>query len=420
MHVKVMSAFGIIRTSKAQNGDEQMIKRIQIKNFKCYGDPGVDFSLKRINFIFGDNSAGKSTFLQLIRKVLNGEGQEIDENFKDLVFKGDASREIKMRITAMGRKDMREADVGEKCSKVNDDPEIVKLFGEAIHMNEICPIYDYSKTSERKGVFDYKGWCSASEFLQSGHWGRVHRNPPEVHDKMCSELKYLWLPRVVHQAAARPVRMGVGVDKPQSSIAKKEAAFLFSGTVEYVNQFFKALNVPYTAIDKRRLRDDVFGVVASTENVGAGIDGLYETALKLYEWRYEWRNYNAEAHKGCVEDPGCALLALEEPESHVNERQISPLMDFIFKEAKDVVNGQVVIECHSELIALKLKNFLRAGLIAPDELSVFFVTKTESGTVIEEIPMDAKGNFKKKWPGGGFFTERTKIVDEFFRAKASK
>lgn len=416
MHVKVMSVFCIIRTSKAQNGDEQMIKRIQIKNFKCYGDPGVDFSLKRINFIFGDNSAGKSTFLQLIRKVLNGEDHEIDENFKDLVFKGDASREIKMRITAMGRKDMREADVGEKCSKVNDDPEIVKLFGEAIHMDEICPIYDYSKTSERKGVFDYKGWCSASEFLQSGHWGRVHRNPPEVHDKMCSELKYLWLPRVVHQAAARPVRMGVGVDKPQSSIAKKEAAFLFSGTVEYVNRFFKALNVPYTAIDKGRLRDDVFGVVASTENVGAGIDGLYETALKLYEWR----NYNAEAHKGCVEDPGCALLALEEPESHVNERQISPLMDFIFKEAKDVVNGQVVIECHSELIALKLKNFLRAGLIAPDELSVFFVTKTESGTVIEEIPMDAKGNFKKKWPGGGFFTERTKIVDEFFRAKASK
>ena len=416
MHVKVMSVFGIIRTSKAQNGDEQMIKRIQIKNFKCYGDPGVDFSLKRINVIFGDNSAGKSTFLQLIRKVLNGEDREIDENFKDLVFKGDASREIKMRITAMGRKDMREADVGEKCSKVNDDPEIVKLFGEAIHMDEICPIYDYSKTSERKGVFDYKGWCSASEFLQSGHWGRVHRNPPEVHDKMCSELKYLWLPRVVHQAAARPVRMGVGVDKPQSSIAKKEAAFLFSGTVEYVNRFFKALNVPYTAIDKGRLRDDVFGVVASTENVGAGIDGLYETALKLYEWR----NYNAEAHKGCVEDPGCALLALEEPESHVNERQISPLMDFIFKEAKDVVNGQVVIECHSELIALKLKNFLRAGLIAPDELSVFFVTKTESGTVIEEIPMDAKGNFKKKWPGGGFFTERTKIVDEFFRAKASK
>jgi hypothetical protein len=412
MHVKVMSGFGIIRTSKAQNGDEQMIKRIQIKNFKCYGDPGVDFSLKRINFIFGDNSAGKSTFLQLIRMVLNGEDQKIDENFKDLVFKGDASREIKMRITAMGRKDMREADVGEKCSKVYDDPEIVKFFGEAIHMDEACPIYDYSKTSERKGVF----WCSALEFLQSGHRGRVHRNQPEDHDKMCSELKYLWLPRVVHQAAARPVRMGVGIDKTQSSLAQKEVELLSSGTVEYVNRFFKALNVPYTAIDKGRLRDDVFGVVASTENVGAGIDGLYETALKLYEWR----NYKAEAPKGCGEDPGCALLALEEPESHVNERQISPLMDFIFKEAKDVVNGQVVIECHSELIALKLKNFLRAGLIVPDELAVFFATKTESGTVIEEIPMDAKGNFKKKWPGGGFFTERTKIVDEFFRAKASK
>ena len=361
-----------------------------------------------VNFIFGDNSAGKSTFLQLIRMVLNGEDQKIDENFKDLVFKGDASREINMRITAMGRKDMREADVGEKCSKVYDDPEIVKLFGEAIHMDETCPIYDYSKTSERKGVFEYKGWCSALEFLQSGHWGRVHRNQPEDHDKMCSELKYLWLPRVVHQAAARPVRMGGGVDKPQSSLAKKEVALLSSDIAEYVNRFFNALNVPYTAIDKGRLRDDVFGVVASTENVGAGIDGLYETALKLYEWR----NYKAEAPKGCVEDPGCALLALEEPESHVNERQISPLMNFIFNEASDVVNGQIIIECHSELALLKVMNLLRtkATSITPDDVQILYAEKRMTGTEILECHLDETGSIYD-WPDeAGFFPERDRII----------
>lgn len=408
MHVKVISGFGIIRTSKAQNGNGQMIKRIQIKNFKCYGEPGVDFSLKRINFIFGDNSAGKSTFLQLIRMVLNGEDQKIDENFKDLVFKGDVSREIKMRITAMGRKDMREADVGEKCSKVYGDPEIVKLFGEAIHVDEACPIYDYSKTSERKGVFDYQGWYSASEFLQSGHWGRVHRNQPENHDIMCSELKYLWLPRVVHQEAARPNRMRVGIDKTKSSLAKKELEILSSGTVEYFNRFFKALNVPYTAIDKGRLRDDVFGVVASRENVGAGIDGLYETALKLYEWR----NYKAEAPKGCVEDPGCALLALEEPESHVNERQISPLMNFIFNEASDVVNGQIIIECHSELALLKVMNLLRtkATSITPDDVQILYAEKRMIGTEILECHLDETGSIYD-WPDeAGFFPERDRII----------
>ena len=399
-----------------------MIKRIQIKNFKCYGEPGVDFSLKRINFIFGDNSAGKSTFLQLVRMVLNGEGQKIDDNFKALVFKGDTTREITMSITAMGRKDMREEEVREKVSRVYDDLVTKEMFGKAIHADEICRIYDYSKKAEKQGVFGYMGWCSASEFIETGSWGRVKRNVSghpdgkDDQDKECSEQQYLWLPHVIHQEAARPDRLGVGVDKPQSSLAKKEAEFLLSDTVEYINRFFKALNVPYSAVEKGRLRDDFFGVTASTGNVGAGIDGLYETALKLYEWR----NFKIEAHVDCAEDTGCALLALEEPESHVNERQISPLMNFIFKEAMEVVNGQVVIECHSELMALKLKNFLRAGLITPDDLAVFYATKAESGTIIEEIPMDEKGNFRKKWPGGGFFTERTKIVDEFFKAKVPK
>ncbi len=393
-----------------------MIKRIQIKNFKCYGEPGVDFSLKRINFVFGDNSAGKSTFLQLIRMVLNGEGQRIDDNFKSLVFKGDVSREITMRITAMGTKDMQEIDVAEKTSKVFDDPVSIKMFGGPIQADVVCPIYDYIKTSARKGVLEYQGWCSALEYLQTGSWGCVRRGQSDDQDRQCDELKYVWLPRVIHQEAARPVRMGLGVDKPKGSLDKNEVELLSSDIVEYVNRFFKALNVPYSAVSKGKLRDDFLGVVTSTGDVGAGIDGLYETALKLYEWR----NFKLEVSAGCVEDIGCALLALEEPESHVNERQISPLMDFIFKEAKEVVNGQIVIECHSELMALKLKNFLRAGLIGPDELAVFFATKTEFGTVIEEIPMDEKGNFRRKWPGGGFFTERTKIVDEFFKAKASK
>ena len=385
-----------------------MIKRIQIKNFKCYGDPGVDFSLKRINFIFGDNSAGKSTFLQLIRMVLNGEGQRIDDNFKSFVFKGDVSREIKMRITAMGTKNMQEEKVAELVSKVYDDPASVEMFGGPIQADEGCPIYDYIKTSVRKGVRKYRGWYSAREYLQTGNWGRVHKGEPNDQDVLSTVLDYLWLPHVIHQEAARPVRMGVGIDKPQSSLAQKEGELLSSGTVEYINRFFKALNVPYTAIDKGRLRDDVFGVIASTENVGAGIDGLYETALKLYEWR----NYKAEAPKGCVEDPGCALLALEEPESHVNERQISPLMNFIFNEASDVVNGQIIIECHSELALLKVMNLLRtkATSITPDDVQILYAEKRMAGTEILECHLDETGSIYD-WPDeAGFFPERDRII----------
>ena len=46
-----------------------MIKKIRIKNFKCYGPNGADFNLSKVNFIFGDNSSGKSTFLQFLEMV---------------------------------------------------------------------------------------------------------------------------------------------------------------------------------------------------------------------------------------------------------------------------------------------------------------------------------------------------------------
>lgn len=350
-----------------------MIKRIQIKNFKCYGETGVDFALKRINFIFGDNSAGKSTFLQLIRMVLNGEGQRIDDNFKSLVFKGDESREIKMRITA------------------HSDQELI----------DKCPIYDYSKVKNKKGSFEYIGLWSIDD-------KNFQKKQSSENDRKCDESRHIWLPHVIHQEAARPVRMSVVLDKPKSSIKEKETELLSSDIVEYVNLFFKALNVPYSAVEKSKLKDNIFGVVASTENVGAGIDGLYETALKLYEWR----NYKAEAPKGCVEDPSCALLALEEPESHVNERQISPLMDFIFKEASDNVNGQIIIECHSELVLLKVMNLLRAKKVAitPDDVQILYAVKKDTGTEILECHIDGDGSIYD-WPDvDGFFPERDRII----------
>ena len=389
-----------------------MIKRIQIKNFKCYGDPGVDFTLKRVNFIFGDNSAGKSTFLQLIRMIFNGETESIDREFSKYVFRGETSRNIKMRVTALGRKDQREGDfVASQTYAISKEDPFHDSLGDSATVINSCPVWQYEKTIDKVSPLD----CIGVFFPANGEDGSGKLTRDSNEWPTARQLIREYIPHVIHVEASRPERLGDFTVKSSLS----DDVMLGSGAVEYVNSFFRSLNVPYTCVSRTMLRDNDFGVVIPRRNVGAGIDGLYETALKLYEWR-NYREVSCVSTLGAQRISGHALLALEEPESHVNERQVSPLMNFLFEEAKEGANGQIVVECHSELMALKLKNFVRSGLISPDDLAIHFAEKTPDGTIMHEIVMDEKGNYKTKWPNGGFFTERTKVVDEFFKAKQAR
>ncbi len=323
-----------------------MITRVQIKNFKCYGEPAVDIPLKRINFIFGDNGAGKSSFLQFLRMSMSLDGMANLWRNKEFLFKNDDKRKMGLRITAT---------VG--CER---------------------KIYEYPAMAQGEGSLD---------------------------------SRFPWLPRIIHQEAARP--KSIAKAEKRGGLVSEMGRMLMLSTreIEYANRFFKKLGLSYSAKSGGRLVDDMFGVEVSTGNTGAGIDGLYATALKLCEWK-------ETAEKLSPESAG-VMLALEEPESHVNERQISPLVDFLFREAKEVPNGQLVVECHSELMALKVKNILRSGMFSPADVAILYALKVPAGTEVVEIKVDEKGNFKTRWPDGGFFVERAKIVDEFFRSCAT-
>lgn len=407
MYVKVKCGYDIICAVDPQK--EKMIKRIQIKNFKCYGDPGVDFTLKRVNFIFGDNSAGKSTFLQMIRMVLNHDIGRISQDFARYVFRGDEEREIKMRITAVGRMEFGEDAVRSSIEKVHDDPLAVKMFGDPIQVNESCPVYEYRVSRTFRGDLQYIGWVSASEYLK-GNRDRICKVGIDANnDSVFREAAHRWLPHVVHAEAARPTRILELTAPNPGSLGNYDPVGVTTEELEYVNRFFKALDVPYLCVDKLTLRDDLLGVAVKTQSVGAGIDGLYATAQKLFQWR----NYREVSNTlGAPYISGHALLALEEPESHVNERQIAPLVEFILSEACSNDAGQVVVECHSELFLLKVIQLLRTKttLIRPEDIQILYAVKKLIGTEILECHLDENGSIYD-WPDErGFFPERDRVI----------
>jgi predicted ATPase len=65
----------------------------------------------------------------------------------------------------------------------------------------------------------------------------------------------------------------------------------------------------------------------------------------------------------------------------------------------------MVIETHSEHLVLRLLKLIRQKKLAPDDVSVLYVSRCPWGGDIQRLRIDEDGDFIDGWPGG-FFPER--------------
>ncbi len=114
-----------------------MIKKIEIKNFKGIGDPGIEIELKPMTLLFGPNSAGKSTIFQTLiyaREVfLNNNldaihtelgGSALDlGGFKNLVHNQNIKNVIEIKLHFnIDYEDLND------CEEIDNDDYLYKLF----------------------------------------------------------------------------------------------------------------------------------------------------------------------------------------------------------------------------------------------------------------------------------------------------
>ena len=313
-----------------------MIKKVRIRNYKCYGDQPADFELSRINFIYGDNSVGKSTFLQCLSRIYH------------MYYGGNTSILTSKELDAhsfMGRG----ADNIDIRIRTSDD---LVWYGKVID-----------------GQFALRN--SAGAIVQKVDY-------------------FSAVPWLQHAEAPRPRR----TMKEESALLKLAESLI---DTESVNKMFEQLGVGYKCIDKNTLEDTVLGRGdILIEDVGTGIAVLFDLLQSIALWQ-----------KG--------VLLLEEPEANVNERQLKSLTGLLVEEAKKrfEAGGQLVVECHSELVMLEIRNLLVHGKIAPDDVAVFVVSKDQLGSTVAKIPLDKFGNILRPWPGG-FFPSRVQISDDYY------
>lgn len=350
-----------IISTKERNRIECMIKKVRVCNFKCYGPKGADFDLSRINFIFGDNSAGKSSFLQFISKideVCSRDGRCNRSELDTFLFKQQTG-EIAAKIRVINETEQTSSDeVWQfRASKDrNDEYELVDANGQMVDI-----------------------------------------------EKLNRVLPVLKGPHVVHVEANRKTYAQVHNETLFLSTFLKQAAIETSdASRKYLNDILERLGVPYSCvvdmeaheISASHIHDDIFDIDIPLKDVGTGIDGLFNLAMVLCEWRG-------------------GILAIEEPETNVNEEQMSALTTVLIEEALGKPNGQLIVECHSELMLLKVMQLIKTHALpsfSPNDVRILYATRKEAGTEIVPCSINENGRVDR-WPNpNGFFSARDRIL----------
>lgn len=327
-----------------------MIKKIRVKNFKCYGDKPVDFDLAPINFIYGDNGVGKSTFLQSISKIY-----EMYESRKEIEMMefGNWQPDDSVAFSDVemdGWNALSHKQIGA------DRIEILIRTGNG-HVWRFSAEDDYMNLRDK-----------ASGFLVS------------------AKNFYAEIPWVKHNEAPRLTRS----DAESHLDVFEDLSF----DPEQVNAMFRRVGLDYRCSDGVTLEDTTFGVQnISVTEVGTGIAGLFEIFKSLAKWEN-------------------GILLLEEPETNVNEYHLQALVDLLIDEAKKRIatGGQLVVECHSEHVMLALMSLVGKKVVSSEDVAVFHVTKDAEGSHVVPCDVTDEGGIRG-WPDArGFFAARDKIL----------
>lgn len=109
------------------------------------------------------------------------------------------------------------------------------------------------------------------------------------------------------------------------------------------------------------------------------------------------------------------LLITEQPEIHLNPKIQAALGDFFVQIGKS--DRTLLIETHSEHLLSRIQRRVADGTLNPEDVIIYYISKQDNKSEIEEISISNKGVFSY-WPEGFFqddFDEAIEILKESLR-----
>lgn len=134
-----------------------------------------------------------------------------------------------------------------------------------------------------------------------------------------------------------------------------------------------------------RLADQIVGVNVSIVDVGFGISQVLPVIVQSM----------LSSNR---------TLLIEQPEIHLHPRLQAQLGTLFVETIKPPYKNSFIIETHSEHLLLRLQKMIRAGELAPEDVSIIYVDRSEHGSRCLQMRLGSNGDFIDRWPQG-FFEE---------------
>lgn len=404
-----------------------MFKRIKLTNFKAWRKSG-DVNLAPVTLLLGENSTGKSSFLQSLllmkqtasspdRSIhLNLGGDEVNDfvdmgSFEDLLTHNPENRKVSIEMDVAGeaKKGFVKVDYVQdsKKSPVVDE---LQLSADNQHW--------YRAVRASKGYFSIYRPNETRTSLKSSEYApergisfskeaiyKFGTQGAEVEDSSLNirreleSISYLGPLRIKPKRTyvwnrTRPGLIGVDGSEaiPALLASSHESAKNGDGLIESVSRWLKKMKVA------DRLEVKTFGsgnynilvhrdgVAANLIDVGTGISQVLPVLVLAYF------------------APENSTIILEEPEIHLHPLAQSLLAE-LFLEVSQKRKVQFIVETHSEHLFRRMQTLVATDQVKPEQCALYFVERKGADAVMKTLKMDKYGRLDK-WPDN-FFGDAT-------------
>ena len=194
-----------------------------------------------------------------------------------------------------------------------------------------------------------------------------------------------------------PMRGIIQTEEEVATMLKSEPA-----TLEAVNQYLekitgRTLELPGNGtpgLFSLLARNAQSGQTNFLVNEGSGTNQVVTLLAKIFQ-------------------PGKQFICIDEPEIHLHPGMVRSLAASFADMVSSDPKRQFLVSTHSEHFVQALMAKVAAGSLRPEDVKVYHLSMTETGTAVEHQSINSKGQLE-----GGlshFFAEELKSVKSFFK-----